>query len=230
MVKHSKPTLYLGNHNYSSWSLRPWLCLRWAGIEFEEVQISLAQQGYAAEGIAEVAAVSPNRKVPALHVNGAVIWDSLAIMEWAAEAFPEARLWPGHWQTRALARSAVCEMHSGFSALRNDLPMNINRRCTVPGWPTATQRDIDRIIELWLHLRAGNEETGPWLCGKRGLVDAFFAPVQTRFRSYGVTLPGELECTATALLTDRDFLAWEARPVTDRFPFIDNLYPSGTGE
>jgi glutathione S-transferase len=217
--------LYLGNHNYSSWSLRPWLCLRWAGIKFDEQQISLAQTGYGKEGIAEVAAVSPNRRVPALHVAGHVIWDSLAIMEWAAETYPGAGLWPDDWRSRALARSAVCEMHSGFVSLRNDLPMNINRRCKVSRWSEATQRDIDRIIELWRHLRSGNQQKGPWLCGERGLVDAFYAPVATRFRSYGVELPEELRCFSSALFQDADFREWEARPVTDRFPFIDELYP-----
>jgi glutathione S-transferase len=221
----NKPRLYIGNCNYSSWSLRPWLCLRWAGIEFDETQISLAQAGYGKEGIAEVAAVSPNRRVPAVHVEGHVIWDSLAIIEWAAEARPDANLWPKDWRKRALARSAVCEMHSGFPDLRNDLPTNINRRCQVQSWSEATQRDINRIIEIWTQLRYGNEGLGPWLCGERGIVDAFFAPVMTRFRTYGVKIPAEHQCTVESVFSDPDFLQWEARPVTDGFAFIDDLYP-----
>lgn len=221
----SKPTLYIGNCNYSSWSLRPWLCLRWAGIEFDETQISLAQDGYGEEGIAEIVAISPNRRVPALHVDGHVIWDSLAIMEWAAEAHPHARLWPMEWRQRALVRSSVCEMHSGFADLRNDLSMNINRRSQVKQWSEATQRDIDRIFDIWVQLRSGNEARGPWLSGERGLVDAFYAPVLARFRSYGVCIPTELGCMAEAVFSDPDFLEWEARPVTDRFPFIDDLHP-----
>jgi glutathione S-transferase len=221
----NKLRLYVGNHNYSSWSLRPWLCLKWAGIEFEEIQISLAQKGYEKEGIKEIIAVSPNRRVPALHVDGHVIWDSLAISEWAAEVRPEANLWPQDWAQRSLARSAVCEMHSGFGDLRNDLPTNINRRCRVQQWSEATQRDINRLMELCRQLRAGNSDPGPWLCGKRGLVDAFFAPVMTRFRTYGVGFPAELESTAEALFSDQDFLEWEARPITDNFDFIDSLYP-----
>ena len=219
-----KAKLYVGNHNYSSWSLRPWLALRWAGIEFEEVLITLAQPGYSAEGIAEVAAVSPNRKVPALHLEDLVIWDSLAIVEWAAEFRPHAGLWPQDWRLRALARSAVCEMHSAFSALRSDLSMNINRRSKVPHWPAATQRDIDRIIELWLHLRKSSNSTGPWLCGSRGIVDAFFAPVMARFRTYGVELPDSLAEVPQALFSDPDFREWEGRPVTDRFAVTDNLH------
>ncbi len=224
-MAQDKPRLFVGNHNYSSWSLRPWLCLRWAGIDFEEVLISLAQPGYAAEGIAAVAAVSPNSKVPVLHIDGHVIWDSLAIMEWAAEFRPEAMLWPGDWRSRALARSAVCEMHSGFAALRNDLPMNIARRCKVVEWPPATQRDIDRVISLWLTLREAHSARGPWLCGERGLVDAFFAPVMTRFRTYGVVLPDVLREVAEALFEDPDFREWETRPMTDVFTFTDELYP-----
>jgi len=218
-------TLYVGNHNYSSWSLRPWLCLRWAGIEFEEQLVSLAQPGYGHGSIAAVLAVSPTGKVPALHVDGQVIWDSLAIMEWAAETRPQAKLWPEDWRSRALARSAVCEMHSGFAAMRNDLSMNIRRRCQVKDWPAATQRDIDRVIALWLQLRDGHSDAGPWLCGTRGLVDAFYAPVMTRFRTYGVALPAALQATAQALFDDDDFRAWESQPVTDGFPFVDELYP-----
>lgn len=224
-MAQDKPKLFVGNHNYSSWSLRPWLCLRWAGIEFEEVLITLAQPGYAAEGIAEVAAISPNRKVPALHIEGHVIWDSLAIMEWAAETRPQARLWPTEWRSRALARSAVCEMHSGFAALRNDLSMNIARRCKVKEWPAATQRDIDRMISLWLTLREGHETAGQWLCGERGLVDAFFAPVMTRFRTYGVDLPASLLGVSEALFADPDFREWEGRPITDRISITDDLHP-----
>lgn len=217
--------LYVGNHNYSSWSLRPWLCLRWAGIEFEEQLVSLAQPGYGSGSIAEVLAISPNGKVPALHVDGQVIWDSLAIMEWAAEFRPQAKLWPEDWRTRSLARSAVCEMHSGFSALRNDLPMNIRRRCRPGVWSPATQKDINRVIELWLQLRAGNSDSGPWLCGTRGLVDAFYAPVMTRFRSYCVALPAALQGTAQALFDDHDFREWESRPMTDVLSSTDDIYP-----
>ena len=222
----NKPKLYIGNHNYSSWSLRPWLCLRWAGIEFEETQISLAQKGYGKGEIKEIVAMSPNGRVPALHVDGHVIWDSLAICEWVAEVRPEVNLWPRDWAQRSLARSATCEMHSGFGDLRNDLPMNINRRCRVQQWPEATQRDINRLMELLRQLRAGNDDLGPWLCGKRGLVDAFFAPVMSRFRTYGVSFPAELESVAETLFSDKDFLEWEARAVTDSFDFIDNLYPN----
>lgn len=217
-------TLYVGNHNYSSWSLRPWLALRWAGIPFEEKLVSLAQPGYGEGKISEILAISPNGRVPALQVDGQVIWDSLAIMEWAAEQYPEAHLWPQDWRVRALARSAVCEMHSGFTDLRNHLPMNIQRRCQVASWSPGTQRDIDRILAVWRQLRDGNSQSGPWLCGRRGLVDAFFAPVMTRFRTYGVELPADLLPPAQALFNDEDFQEWEARPITDRFEFTDGLY------
>ncbi len=220
-----KAKLYVGNHNYSSWSLRPWLALRWASIEFEEVLISLAQSGYSGDGIPQIAAISPNRKVPALHLGDFVIWDSLAIAEWAAEFRPHAGLWPQDWRLRALARSAVSEMHSAFSALRTDLPMNIRRRSKAPHWPAATQRDIDRILDLWLHLRQSNSAPGPWLCGSRGIVDAFFAPVMCRFRSYGVELPDSLVAVSQALFSDPDFREWEARPMTEQIAATDAMYP-----
>ena len=153
-----------------------------------------------------------------------MIWDSLSIIEWAAETAPQGVVWPSDWRDRALARSAVCEMHSGFPHLRNDLSMNINRRTIISEWPQETQRDIDRLIELWRQLRQGRDNEGPWLMGQRNAVDAFYAPVMTRFRSYGVELPTDLSCAANALFSDPDFLEWEARPVTDRFAFVDDLY------
>ncbi|HET6564018.1 MAG TPA: hypothetical protein VFG52_01290, partial [Xanthomonadales bacterium] len=101
----------------------------------------------------------------------------------------------------------------------------IRRRCQVTGWKEETQRDIDRIIALWLQLRDSHNTSGPWLCGTRGLVDAFFAPVMTRFRTYGVQLPATLQATAQALFDDADFREWESRPLIEGFPLTDNLYP-----
>lgn len=218
------PILYVGNKNYSSWSLRPWLCLRWAGIVFEDRLISLKQEGYGIQRIAEVLAVSPSGKVPALRAGDTTIWDSLAIAEWAAENSPEGALWPTDPDARAVARAAACEMHSGFPALRDDLPMNINRRCKVASWPEATQRDIDRVIALWTSLRERFAGNGPWLAGTRSIADAMYAPVVTRFRTYGVELPDRLTQYCETLLDDADFREWESSPVTDRFPFIDDRY------
>lgn len=121
--------LFVGNKNFSSWSLRPWLCLRWAGIAFEERVIRLDQPGYGERRIAEVLAVSSAGTVPALEVDGLSIWDSLAIAEWAAEQVASGVLWPADPSVRAVARAATAEMHSGFAAVRRDLPMNLRRRC-----------------------------------------------------------------------------------------------------
>ena len=223
------PILYVGNKNYSSWSLRPWLVLTWAGIPFEERLISLGQPGYGKGRIADVLEVSPAGTVPALHAGDLRIWDSLSIAEWAAETQPEAELWPSSFEQRAIARSAVCEMHSSFVGVRRDLPMNIHRRCPQPEWPEDTQQGIARIIELWQALRAKNASGGPWLFGARSIADAFYAPVVTRFRTYSVPLPAPLEQYSTTVLTDEAFQRWEAdaEPASwDRagYPVIDALY------
>src|SRR5262245_23896669 len=130
--------LHIGNKNYSSWSMRPWLVLTWAGISFEERVIPLGGPGYGKAQIAEVLAISPSGRVPALEVDGETIWDSLAIAEWAAEKAPSARLWPEDPRTRAICRAVTCEMRAGFAALRRDLSMNVRRRTTPRAWPEET--------------------------------------------------------------------------------------------
>ncbi len=220
------PILFIGNPNYSSWSLRPWLCLRWAGIEFEERIISLAQPGYGKQEIAELLAVAPNGRVPALHVGALRLWDSLAIAEWAAEQCRPGVLWPRDADLRALARSATAEMHSSFPDLRDELPMNIERRCVASELSNGARRDIKRVKELWSGLRALHADHGPWLFGERSIADAFFAPVATRFRTYGVKLPALVQAWCNEIFGDADFRAWEAKPITDRFPFIDEIYSS----
>jgi glutathione S-transferase len=200
------PTLYIGNKNYSSWSLRPWLVLRWAGIAFEEVLIPLGGDGYGRSKIAAVRAVSPSGKVPALQVGDLVIHDSLAIAEWAAEQRP--MLWPKDAKLRALARAATCEMHAGFGALRRDLSMNIRRRmAAAPAWPQDTQDDLDRLFELWQSALSGH--CGPWLFGERSIADAFFAPVCTRLRTYGVAVSEPVGVYLAQVFADADMQAWE---------------------
>lgn len=224
-----KPILYIGNRNYSSWSLRPWLVLRWAGIDFEERMIDLDQPGYAEQRIAAIRAVSPSGRVPALEVDGLGIWDSLAIAEWAAERAPAAQLWPAEPAARAIARAATAEMHSGFSALRTHLPMHLAGRRSEQRWDAATRRDLERVFELWTGLRARHASGGPWLMGARGIVDAFYAPVVTRLRTYSVTVPPEVARYCETSLADADFRAWEhaaqAEPRPERFRrMIDDLY------
>lgn len=204
-----KNTLYIGNKNYSSWSLRPWLCLKWAGIAFEEREIQLAQPGYGQHAIAEILRVAPNGRVPALHAGDLVIWDSLAIAEWAAEEAAAAQLWPRDRRLRAEARAVVAEMHSGFACVRRDLSMNIRRRVKVHTWPEETVAELKRIEAMWADLRSRHSARGPWLFGERTIADAFYAPVATRIRTYGVTFTRAAQSYCDAVFADADFRIWE---------------------
>ncbi len=220
-------TLHIGPKNYSSWSLRPWLILRWAAIDFHENYIPLDQPGYGRGEIADVKSVSPGGTVPALNANGLVIWDSLAIAEWAAEQVPS--LWPSEPEVRAEARAVTCEMHSSFAGLRRDLGMNIKRRCPHQHWQEDTQRDLRRVFEIWNGCRTRYASVGPWLLGERSIADAFYAPVATRLRTYSVPMEEQCRRYATTLLSDPDFLRWENECVTDVWDqsglsVIDGLY------
>ncbi len=216
--------LSLGNKNYSSWSLRPWLVLRWGKIAFEERVISLGGDGYGQGKIAAVKAVSPSGRVPALDLDGRTIWDSLAIAEWAADQVPS--LWPADAITRSEARSASAEMHSGFSALRRDLSMNIKRRVKVTSLKEDTRDDLARLFELWTTLRRRHEKEGPWLFGARSIADAFYTPVATRLRTYEIEQPSLCAAYAQTLLNDADFKVWEADALKEtwKIPSTDSLY------
>ncbi|HEY8086751.1 MAG TPA: glutathione S-transferase family protein [Polyangiaceae bacterium] len=209
-----KPVLYVGNKNYSSWSMRPWLALTWSGIPFETRAVQLGGEGYGDGRIKEVLAISPTGRVPAMHLGETVVWDSLAVSEWAAESAPAAYLWPEDATARAVCRSAACEMHSGFHALRARLPCNLRRRA--PAREPArhaddeVRRDIARIESLWGELRSRFGRGGPYLFGARPTIaDAFFTPVATRFRTYSVPLGTASQEYAAALLATPAFLAWE---------------------
>jgi len=144
------PVLHIGNKNYSSWSLRPWLALKWGAIAFEENLIPLGGEGYGRSEIAAIRAVSPSGRVPALQLGEVTLYESLAICEWAAEQAPG--LWPSDALARAEARSVACEMHAGFAALRRDLSMNVRRRLGAePDWPADTRADLERLFALWEH-------------------------------------------------------------------------------
>ena len=201
------PILHIGNKNYSSWSMRPWLALRWGGIAFHEHVIPLGGEGYGRSEIKEVRAVSPSGRVPALHVDGAVIYESLAICEWAAEQAPN--LWPKEPLARARARAVACEMHAGFAALRRDLSMNVRRRLSrAPQWPADTLADLERLFALWADLQA--RHGGPFLFGARSIADAMFAPVATRLRTYAVDSPAVARAYCDTIFNDAAFLEWEA--------------------
>ncbi|MBX2803962.1 MAG: glutathione S-transferase [Myxococcales bacterium] len=214
--------LHIGDKNYSSWSLRAWLVLRWAQLPFEEHVIFLDGEGYGRGQIPAVKQVSPSGRVPALHVDGTEIWDSLAIAEWAAEQVPG--LWPADRVQRALCRSVTCEMHSGFTAIRRDLPMNIRRRLQRrPELPADTEEELERLAAMWTRCQ---QRSGGWLFGQRSIADAFYAPVATRLRTYCVTLPEPAMAWCEALWADEAFREWEAASAAEDWSFepVDALY------
>lgn len=208
------PILYVGNRNYSSWSLRPWLVLTWSKLPFETRTLQLGGDGYGHRAMASVLAVSPSGAVPALHVDGEIIGDSLAISEWAAEKAPA--LWPKDPTARALARAAAAEMHSGFSALRSGFPCNIRRRAEPRVLTAEVRRDVERVEAIWTGLRRRFGAGGPYLFGTTPTIaDAFFTPVATRFRTYQVTLGKEASDYAAALLAEPAFREWEASALAE---------------
>jgi glutathione S-transferase len=198
--------LVIANRNYSSWSLRAWLVLERTRAPFEEIQIPLRQPGTDAE----IRRYSPSGRLPVLIDGPLVVWDSLAIAEQLAEKFGGARLWPTDPVARGMARSACAEMHSGFSALRQTLPMNIRRRRPGSFSAPSVQQDIARITELWTGLRQRFGAGGPYLFREWGIADAFFTPIAARFRSYGVPLPPEAAAYRDTLLAWPAFRRWEA--------------------
>ncbi len=200
-------TLVIGDKNLSSWSLRPWLAMRAAGIPFTEKLIRLDQP----QTKAELADVSPSLRVPCLLDRDLTVWDSLAIMEYLAEKFPDRGLWPVERYARATARSVSAEMHSGFQGLRNLWPMHFareNLRHTTHG----IQEDIARIAEIWETCRRDFGEPsreGPFLFGRFSISDAMFAPVASRFRTYGpVPLPERARAWMAEILAHPAMREW----------------------
>lgn len=188
--------LVIGNKNYSSWSMRPWLLMRQLDISFEEVQIPLRQP----DSLERKLGYSPAGKVPILIDGDIRIWDSLAIVEHLAERFPDKRIWPAGSETRALARSVSAEMHSGFASLRSRMPMNCRARRPEAGRGPGVQEDIDRICDIWRECRKRHGAVGEFLFGEFTAADAMFAPVASRFQTYAVELDGVEAEYAQAIL------------------------------
>jgi len=178
--------IVLGNQNYSSWSLRPWLALKHLGVPFEEVVIPL-DQPHTRE---EILRFSPSGRVPALLDGDLTVWDSLAICEYLHEKFPERHLWPADGKARATARSVSAEMHSGFAALRQDLPMKFRESLPMQSFRAEVKQDIERIVEIWTQCRRRFGGGQPFLFGAFSIADAMYGPVVSRFRTYGVKLQG----------------------------------------
>ena len=189
------PTLVIGNKNYSSWSLRPWLFLRKNGVQFSEEQLWLDEPDFKSR----LAAYNSGGKVPVLRDGNLTVWDSLAIIEYAIENFPCAETWPRDPTQRAHARSSACEMHSSFTALRSECPMDIRNR--YPGeLSAATREDIQRISQLWTQALEMSGSKGNWLYGDFCAADAMFAPVVFRFTGYGVPLSPLLQAYVDRVL------------------------------
>jgi len=182
----STPTLVIGNKAYSSWSLRPWLLMKHAGLAFDEVRIPLYRQG----SKEKILGYSPAGRVPVLVDGGVTVWDSLAICEYLAEKHPGKRLWPADPQARANARSISAEMHSGFVNLRSQMAMNVRRRMPGRGRTPEVLPEISRVQAMWNDCRARFGASGPFLYGEFSVADAMYAPVVSRFYTYEVELEG----------------------------------------
>ena len=202
--------IIIGTKKWSSWSLRPWLALKRTGEAFTETLIALREVGVTEE----IAKYSPSGRVPALKDGELLIWDSLAICEYLADKYPAARLWPDDLGRRALGRAAAAEMHSGFPSLRGECPMDLTLKTDVE-LAEATQDDVRRIVRLWSDLRGRFAADGPFLLGSWSIVDAFYTPVATRLRSYGIKPSdygdaGAAGAYCETLLETPEFKEWEA--------------------
>jgi glutathione S-transferase len=194
--------LYIGNKNYSSWSMRPWVLMKQAGIPFEEKMVRFDSFEPGSVFKKTLQAISPVGKVPVLVNDGFAVWDTLAIAEYLAELFPDKALWPADARARARARSVCAELHSGFTALRNHCPMNIEASLPDIGrliWrdQAAVRTDVARLCGLWSDLLAAQPErlpdgSAPLLFGSFSIADAFYAPVCMRIKTYGLPLPADL--------------------------------------
>ncbi|MEO6946565.1 MAG: glutathione S-transferase family protein [Nitrobacter sp.] len=198
-------TLVIGNKNYSSWSMRSWLALKTSGIAFEEKFIPLYTGAADKQRILDV---TRSGKVPALIDGDVTVWDSLAIIEYLAECFPEARLWPADPACRAHARSASAEMHSGFAALRNECGMNLHRPIGAKALSDNARADIARIQELWTDCRQRYGKAGSFLFGAFTGADAMYAPVIHRFRTYAIDVTSPVRAYMDTMISLPAFQQW----------------------
>ena len=222
--------LYIGNKNYSSWSMRPWVLLEQTGIDFEEVMVRFGDDPFSVNSSFKqaVMAVNPSGRVPVLVDDGLAVWDTLAIAEYLAEKFPEKQLWPQTAPDRARARSVCAEMHSGFTALRGACPMNIEAALPDVGaivWrdKPAVRADVERIVSMWTELLA--QYNGPMLFGKFSIADAYFAPVCMRLKSYALPVPAHISEYIQRVCTLPGVKAWVADALAEKdFVGVDEPY------
>lgn len=217
--------LYIGNKNYSSWSMRPWVLLKQAGIPFEEVMVRFDSFDTGSTFKNTLKDQTPTGKVPVLVEGDLAVWDTLAIAEYVAEQYPDKQLWPRDKAARARARSVCAEMHAGFTALRGACPMNIEASLQDIGalaWrdKPAVRADVSRLVTMWSELLAAHK--GPMLFGAFSIADAYFAPVCMRLKTYALPVPAEISAYVERVralpgvkawiddaLVEKDFLDFE---------------------
>ena len=217
--------LYIGNKNYSSWSMRPWVLLKQAGIPFEEVMVRFDSFDTGSTFKNTLKDQTPTGKVPVLVEGDLAVWDTLAIAEYVAEQYPDKQLWPRDKAARARARSVCAEMHAGFTALRGACPMNIEASLQDIGalaWrdKPAMRADVSRLVTMWSELLAAHK--GPMLFGASSIADAYFAPVCMRLKTYALPVPAEISAYVERVralpgvkawiddaLAEKDFLDFE---------------------
>ena len=224
--------LYIGNKNYSSWSMRPWVLLKQCGIEFEEVMVRFGDDTFAVNSSFRqtVLAVNPNGRVPVLVDGALAVWDTLAIAEYVAEKFPEKQLWPHCTAARARARSVCSEMHSGFTALRSACPMNIEAALPEVGaivWrdKPGVKNDVARIVSMWTELLA--QHKGPMLFGEFSIADAYFAPVCMRLKGYALPVPENISSYIQRVCALPGVNAWTTEALAEQdFVSFDEPYRS----
>ncbi len=215
--------LYIGNKNYSSWSMRPWVLLTQAGIPFEEVMLRFDAFTPDSKFKSELARHSPAGRVPVLVDEGFAVWDTLAIAEYLAEKFPERQLWPSDAQARARARSVCAEMHAGFGAVRSHFPMNIEAALPAVGQRVLREHapvrdELDRLVQMWSELLAAHG--GPMLFGKFTIADAFFAPVVTRLVTYALPVPAAIAAYVESVQALPSVIAWSEGALAEH-DFVD---------
>lgn len=207
----SSRKLIIANKRYSSWSMRPWLFLTHHGISFEEIRIPL----FTTDSEARLREYSPSGFVPVFYENDLVIWDSLAILEYVAETYPQTHGWPTAVKARAMARSVSAEMHSGFAALRSTLTMDLKTRYQWQDSGPAVAKEIARIETIWTQCRSEFGKQGPWLFGEFTIADAMFAPVATRFHTYSVPISATSQAYVDTVMQLPAFKQWQAAALAE---------------
>ncbi len=200
----SKLTLIIGNKNYSSWSLRPWIFMKHFQLEFEEKRVAL----FIETTVAELAEYNSDFKVPVLKDNELVVWDSLSILEYISEQYLGKRGWPADEKARSFARSISAEMHSSYYNVRNELPMNCRKKFENIELSKDAEREIERIKALWRKCRGEYGNAGEWLFGEYSIADAMFAPIALRFDGYGIPLAGVEEVYVKSVLKHPGIVEW----------------------